>query len=299
MRQLALAEALREAGAAVEFACRKGDGLASKLITAQGFAVHGLPSGVEDAEATQQVAQGRFDWAIVDQYELGAPWERRARTFARRILAVDDLADRPHDADLLLDQNYYANLWRRYAGLVSPSCDCLLGPAYALLRPQFAAARRKRGARDGTVRRILVSFGATDAMQQTAVAMEALRGLNLKGIEIDIATGRSSAEMAQLMADADFALGSGGVSTNERMCLGLPAAVVATHPLQESSARDVAAIGAHRYLGPASALDPNRYAAAVVELLSEPAALRKMSEEGMRQVDGLGTRRVVSRMLAG
>ena len=294
MRQLALAGALRDSGAQVRFACRAADGMASRAIAAQGFAVQLLAPGLEDVEATRQAAAGAVDWLVVDQYELGAAWERDARGFARRILVVDDLADRAHDADLLVDQNYYAGLERRYAGLVPETCERLLGPAYALLRPQFAAARAQVN-RDRPVRRILVSFGATDPLSQTSVALEGLRRLKAKDLEIDVPD--RSDRMAQLMAAADLAIGSGGVSTNERLCLGLPAAVVATHPFQETSARDVAAIGAHRYLGPAAALDADGYARVVSELMSQPAALRRMTEEGMRRVDGLGAQRVADRML--
>jgi len=294
MRQLALAGALRDSGAQVRFACRAGDGMASRLVKAQGFAVQLLETGLEDAEATRRAAAGAVDWLAVDQYELAASWERNARRFARRILVVDDLANRPHDADLLVDQNYYAGLERRYAGLVPETCERLLGPAYALLRPEFAAARAQVN-RDRPVRRILVSFGATDPLGQTSVALEGIRRLKAKKLEIDVPDG--SDRMAQLMAAADLAIGSGGVSTNERLCLGVPAAVVATHPFQETSARDVAAIGAHRYLGPAAALDADGYARVVSELMSQPAALRRMTEEGMRRVDGLGARRVADRML--
>jgi len=285
MRQLALAAALREAGATVAFACSASDGLAHSLVSAQGLVVH-------DAAATERAAHTMFDWVIVDQYELDATWERGARNFGRRILVVDDLANRPHDADLLVDQNYYAGLEQRYVGLVPDSCECLLGPAYALLRPEFATKRREVNRRNGTVGRILVSFGATDPARQTPMALEGLRRL-----EVEVDVPKRGDDMAALMARADLALGSGGVSTNERMCLGLPAAVVASHPSQEASARDLAAIGAHRYLGPVSAMNAERYAAAVSELISRPATLRAMSEEGMRRVDGLGTRRVVSRML--
>jgi UDP-2,4-diacetamido-2,4,6-trideoxy-beta-L-altropyranose hydrolase len=294
MRQLALAGALRDSGAQVRFACRAGDGMASRLIEAQGFVVQFLEAGLEDVEATRRAAAGAVDWLVVDQYELAASWERNARRFAKRILVVDDLANRPHDADLLVDQNYYANLERRYAGLVPETCERLLGPAYALLRPEFAAARAQVN-RDRPVRRILVSFGATDPLGQTSVALAGIRRLKAKQLEIDVPDG--SDRMAQLMAAADLAIGSGGVSTNERLCLGLPAAVVATHPFQETSARDVAATGAHRYLGPAAALDADGYARVVSELMSQPAALRRMSDEGMRRVDGLGARRVADRML--
>jgi len=291
MRQLALAGALREAGAAVEFACRET--LGADMVEAQGFISHRLDSGIADAEATLRAAGAPVDWIVVDQYELDARWERHARAFGRRILVVDDLADRPHDADLLVDQNYYAGLEQRYAGLVPDGCHRLLGPEFALLRPEFAARRRELEERDGGVRRVLVSFGATDPTGQTPVALDALHRL-----ELEIVLPKEGDNMALLMAQTDLALGSGGVSTNERMCMGLPAAVVATHPTQESSARDVAEIGVHRYLGPAGSLDAGDYAGAVADLAAQPAMLRRMSEEGMRRVDGLGARRVVTRMLA-
>jgi UDP-2,4-diacetamido-2,4,6-trideoxy-beta-L-altropyranose hydrolase len=294
MRQLALAGALRDAGAEVQFACRAADGMASRLIGAQGFTTHPLASGLDDIRATRQAAAGTVDWVVVDHYELGAAWETGARSFARRVLAVDDLADRAHDADLLVDQNYYNGLEGRYAGLVPQTCERLLGPAYALLRPEFAAARAGVN-RDGPVRRILVSFGATDPLGHTPVALEGLQRLKANALVID--TPRQSDRMARLMAAADLAIGSGGVSTNERMCLGLPAAVVATHPFQEASARDVGAIGAHRFLGPAASVDAEGYARAVAELMSDPVGLRRMSDEGMRRVDGLGARRVADRML--
>jgi UDP-2,4-diacetamido-2,4,6-trideoxy-beta-L-altropyranose hydrolase len=292
MRQLALAGALREAGAAVEFACRETLGV--DMVEAQGFVARRLESGDADAEATQRVVRAPFDWVVVDHYELDARWERAARAFGKRILAVDDLADRPHHADLLLDQNYYAGLEQRYAGLVPDSCERLLGPDFALLRPEFAARRSELRERNGGVRRVLVSFGATDPTGQTPVALDALRRL-----ELEIVLPRKGDDIAVLMAQTDLALGSGGVSTNERMCMGLPAAVVATHPTQEISAHDVAAIGAHRYLGPAGSLDASGYADAVAGLAAQPALLRRMSEVGMRCVDGLGTRRVVRRMLDG
>jgi UDP-2,4-diacetamido-2,4,6-trideoxy-beta-L-altropyranose hydrolase len=325
-RQLALALALREGGAEVGFACRDEDGLAARLVEAQGFRLHRLPAGdriaqQEDARLTALAAGTAVDWVVVDQYQLGIDWERASRGFARRILVVDDLADRPHDADVLVDQNHYAGLERRYDGLAPESCARLLGPAYALLRPEFEAARRALRRRDGAVRRILVSFGMTDPAGQTRLALEALRRAALPGVAIDVAIGRDApglehvcsacaslpaarchvdaGNMAEMMAQADFAFGSGGVSTNERMCLGLPSAVAATSSLQENSARDVAALGAHRYLGPAHELGWEAYAQAIADLVSEPSALRAMSEEGMRRTDGVGARWVAAQMLQG
>jgi UDP-2,4-diacetamido-2,4,6-trideoxy-beta-L-altropyranose hydrolase len=85
---------------------------------------------------------GTVDLLVVDHYALDAVWERVLRPAVHRILVIDDLADRPHDADFLLDQNYYRPLEGRYQGLLPSHCQCLLGPSYALLRPDFAQARR-------------------------------------------------------------------------------------------------------------------------------------------------------------
>src|SRR5690606_13678349 len=79
-------------------------------------------------------------WLVVDHYAIDARWHRHLRPACIHLLAIDDLADRNHDSDLLLDQN----LGRGpvdYQGLVPSRCTLLTGPKYALLRPQFRARR--------------------------------------------------------------------------------------------------------------------------------------------------------------
>lgn len=325
MRELALAAALRQRGARVDFACRQLDGHALELVASAGFAVHELAlpldsSEEDDAAATRRSAGAGFDWIVVDHYGLAAHWEQLARAISRRILVVDDLANRAHDGDLLLDQNLYANANERYDGLVPRSCKRLLGPAYALLRPEFAQARRDLSARSGRVRRLHICFGGTDPAHQTVDAIEALRRVGRDGLATDIVIGPGNADgqrieaasrelrgaachfapavIAPLMAHADLAFGSGGVSTNERLCLGLPAVVTATSRSQERSARDVEAAGGHRFLGNAPELNADAYASALDELLGAPATLRAMSETGMQIVDGQGTERVADHLCA-
>ncbi len=113
-----------------------------------------------------------LDWLVVDHYALDAQWERAVRPSAAKLMVIDDLADRPHDCDLLLDQNAQDETKDRYAGLVPSSARRLIGPRYALLRPQFAAARGR--ARDGSVKRILVFMSATDPKGATLLALDAL-----------------------------------------------------------------------------------------------------------------------------
>ena len=158
MRCLTLADVIRDAGGEVVFVCR---GLADALgetIAARGHELRALPAGAEadpadhaswlgvaweqDADETRTVlADSHFDWLLIDHYSIDARWHAALAGVAARIAVIDDLADRPHAADLLLDQNLHAHWTTRYRDRVPESCRVLIGPGYALLGSQFTAAR--------------------------------------------------------------------------------------------------------------------------------------------------------------
>ena len=98
--------------------------------------------------------------AVVDQYAIGAEWQRAAGGWAERMMAIDDLADRFLAVDLVLNQNPGPGP-SRYRGLVPPATRILDGPTYALVRPEFAAMRLRAGHHDA-VGRILVFLSGTD-----------------------------------------------------------------------------------------------------------------------------------------
>ena len=122
-----------------------------------------------------------WDWLVVDHYALDAEWEGRLRPSVRGILIIDDIADRRHDCDILLDQNRFADMETRYAGKVPPHCQLLLGPRYALLRREFSRLRACLEPRSGAVRRVLIFCGGVDAENVTETAVEALAGLRGSG----------------------------------------------------------------------------------------------------------------------
>ncbi|RPH61961.1 MAG: UDP-2,4-diacetamido-2,4,6-trideoxy-beta-L-altropyranose hydrolase, partial [Burkholderiales bacterium] len=277
MRCLTLADALRAAGARTRFVCRPLPQGLGELVASRGHELVVLPAGTtvaghggrlppgeaapahaawldatqgDDAEATLAVLAGGGDrdWLVVDHYALDARWESRLRARANRILAIDDLADRRHDCDALLDQNFYADMHGRYRGLVPDGCAMLLGPRYALLRPEFAAARAVLGIRGEAVRRVLVFFGGVDARNLTGAALDALDAIGTD-LEVDVVIGAThpqhdaivarcaararttchvqASNMAELIAAADIGVGAAGVATWERCALGLPALAVA------------------------------------------------------------------------
>lgn len=331
MRCLALADGLRRHGAAVSFACRELPGNICSLIAEGGYAVHRLPvlgggnaQGAgnldwrEDAQQTASLlAAGKAvaDWLIVDHYALGREWETLMRPYVGRIMAIDDLADRIHDCDLLLDQNLCENFDTRYEGLVPADCRKLLGPRYALLRPEFEQERQKLRVCNGSVRRILIFFGGSDSTNETAKALEAMRLLNHPEIAVDVVVGGGNpqkekvkalcaalpnarfycqvANMAELMASADLAIGAGGGATWERFCLELPSLVVAVAPNQEPVAEKAAAEGRLLYLGKSDEVTAVSISQAVGTLLQAHGWLNFLAKSGAALVDGRGVERVV------
>lgn len=341
MRCLTLADELRQRGAEVFFVCREHSGNLVEVLQSKGYAVHCLPSpdggftrrendavhsawlGVpweQDAMETAAVlGMSHFDWLVVDHYALDLRWERKLRPRVGKIMVIDDLADRPHDCELLLDQNLYKDMYTRYNRLVPEFCMVLAGPSHALLRPEFVEARSNLPTRDGKVGRILIFFGGIDLENETEKAMAALKLLNRNDIAVDLVVGGASphidqlrqlclttpnstfhcqvGHMAELMKAADMAIGAGGSTMWERCCLGLPTVVMTIADNQVQIAKECAWANACFYLGNARHISSLQLAAVVEELLLQPEQLEICSEKAVCLVDGLGVDRVVEQLL--
>jgi UDP-2,4-diacetamido-2,4,6-trideoxy-beta-L-altropyranose hydrolase len=320
-------------GARCRFLCRHILDALAAMITAHGHELERLGEraghagdaerydglGVtqeEDARQTAAALTGRHvDWLIVDHYALDAVWERALRASTAQMMVIDDLADRPHDCDVLLDQNLYVDAHVRYRDRVPPQCRLLLGPRYALLRPEFGQERERAATRSGSVRRILVSFGGADAANHTAIALEALTRLDLAAVQVDVVIGAShprrdeiaalckrrsfalhvqTIRMAQLMAVADLGIGAGGSTTWERCCVGLPALAIAVADNQTLLVHDAALAGV--VYAAALPLEADGLARHVLCLIENPLLRQSISQHGMRLVDGRGTERVLRAM---
>jgi len=341
MRCLTLADELRNRGAAVRFICREHAGNMIHLLDGKGYAVTRLQAGPadfprrdddvrhaawlgvtweEDAAETVTAMQGmESDWLIVDHYAIDSRWEERVRPHAGSIMVIDDLADRSHNCDLLLDQNLYDNMEQRYAGLTPQDCRLLVGPRYALLRPEFAAARQTLRQRDGVVRRMLIFYGGSDSTNETAKALQALAGLDRPDLTVDVVVGASSPHrqdiealccqmsnvstycqvdnMAELMTAADLAIGAGGATSWERCSLGLPSLITGLAANQLELAETGARHGLFFYLGEASAVSVEHLLFALKVFTHSPESLMSYSAHGVQAVDAKGAQRVAG-MLA-
>jgi len=328
MRCLTLADELREKGAEIFFICRQLPGNLCDFIEQKGYPVHRLPypgqptdavtdhaqllgaNWQADAEETKAVLEkeaGIIDWLVVDHYGLDAWWETQLRPYTKKIMVIDDLANRPHDCDLLLDQNLYKNMEIWYRKLVPDRCLMLLGPAYVLLRPEFKEARRNLRQRDGTVKRILIFFGGSDPTNETAKALKAVQIINRPEIVVDVVVGSTNLHkeeiqqlcsarpntsfycqaenMAELMAVADLAIGAGGTATWERCFLGLPSITLIVAQNQADTTKAVAAKGAAWNLGWSERVSPEILADFIKMAMNDPVALRNMGLTAMRLME--------------
>lgn len=320
MRCKTLADELREHGADVRFVCRENPGNLIPLLAAAGYRLSALSprAGVEqagDADETLTALNGfEPDWLVVDHYELDEQWESRLRPHTGRIFVIDDLANRRHACDALLDQNWFGEKTAgRYLHLVQDA-ECLLGPKYALLQPAFQRLRSRLSPRDGTVRRVLMFFGAVDSANQTVTALQALHAPDLQDLAVDVVVGHANPNaagidslaaarrgivlhrqvptLADLMATADLMLGAGGVTTFERCCLGLPAIVVVAGENQRGGTTALADSGVHCLLGDASSVGVADWIRALWELRRSPERVLAYSAASCGLTDGQGVRRV-------
>lgn len=347
MRCLTLADALAAQGAECQFICREHHGNLIEQIRNKGHIAHALPIqppvgasslAIEPTAAKHEPAHSQWlgatqeqdaadcalilaevkpDWLIVDHYALDAHWENQLKPYYRQLLVIDDLADRPHQCDLLLDQTFGRN-GEDYRALVPASCRLLCGSQYALLRPEFAALRAYSLQRRANpqLRQLLITMGGVDKDNATGQVLEALRGCLLPAqCQITVVMGATApwltevsrqaqsmpwptkvmggvSDMARLMADSDMAIGAAGATSWERCCLGLPTIMLVLAGNQHKVAQGLELAGAVQVLkDPQEILD--RLPVLLNGLLSSPSLQAEMCEAAARIADGRGVATVI------
>jgi len=343
MRCLTLAQELKDQGHEVIFISRKLKGHLCNLINKKGYQVYCLPfenktinncelkhaqwletSWELDAQQTIEIMDKYIqdaDWLIIDHYALDYKWESRLKHYSKYIMVIDDLADRRHLCDILLDQNYYLNMEFRYKNLVSSSSKRLLGPKYALLRNEFIELRKEEPIRKKgeDIKNILVFFGGSDPTNETFKTLFALSELDCNKINIDAVVGVSNPNkdkiknycnqfphikfhcgidyMARLMKRADLAICAGGATTWERYCMGLPAVLISVAYNQVEICHALSTLGIDCYLGKSGEVNDIDILRAFYKFQTGHISLSNTSMKALEVVDGLGKYRVVSELL--
>lgn len=340
MRCLALADGLRAAGGQCTFLCRvEGLGVMARKVTDAGHMLLALPdlefSDVgedspqlahaqwlpggqqKDAAACLKLLEGQAvaECLVVDHYALDERWEKPMRAVAARILVIDDLADRQHDCDLLLDQNQVLGMERRYENRLPGNCRRLLGPKYALLREEFSRPKTSASTDDRLASpRLLVMFGGADPQNLTLRTVNALARVGWTG-GVDVVAGPLYAELdalqmaiaavpdarlhapagdvARLMRSANFSVGSPGVASWERCACALPSLTIAQADNQEPIGEALAISGAHCYLGRAETVLDSDLEVALRFWQSNFFARQAMTAVAQAVCDGQGVKRVI------
>ena len=331
MRCLALAQVLEENGENVKFICRKHEGSLIDKIRSSGFNVHELEV-LEEIKVDNKLAYSHWlgatqqqdaddcidilrtektDWLIVDHYALDEQWQKRIRPYCKKLMVIDDLADRKHQCDVLLDQTF-GRQQKDYLALTPEGCELLLGSQYALLRPEFSKWRvyslERRSKPE--FKQLLINMGGVDFDNFTESILDELRTCSLPDdINITVVMGRNSPHlegvkskanellynvdvkvdvdnMAEIMSNADIAIGAAGTTTWERCCLGLPTIQFVIAENQNTIATSLASNNAIKLLQDRKEL--SRTIKNVIDWMTD------VSDVARQVSDGLGLMRVAS-----
>lgn len=335
MRCLSLAQVLRAQGATCSFVCAQEAGHLNALLKNQGFEVWPLelqerdtrphaetlfPHWRLDAQATQQAIGERcVDWLVVDHYGLDQQWEATLSPGVARLMVIDDLANRPHQCDLLLDANPGRQA-AHYASIVPAHCTVLAGPRYALIRNEIRQARLASPTthESRTALRILLMMGGVDQNNITSQVLSALDALDSKAmLEIQVVVGpfapwvnqlteisrqmhwptrvlQNPDNFVELMCTHDIAIGAAGTSALERCCLGLPSVNFVLAPNQRLSAFALKAAEAAHLVE----LQPGWQAVLhqCINELQQYTSRHAMRQACMQITDGSGTQHVAQEM---
>jgi len=294
MRCLTLADVLKKQGLTVQFICRELTGNLIAFIQNKGYQVFPLKSYEQATNQNSSLAHANWlgcsqeqdiseceailqsnqpDWLIVDHYALDIIWEKSLKPYYKKLMVIDDLADRLHDCELLLDQTY-GRKDKDYLPWVTESCQLLLGSNYALLRPEFAEWREYSLQRriNPVFKNLLITMGGVDQNNVTASVLTALKQCDLPNdLTITVVMGMTAPHseavrkiaqtmpnktdvvigvnnMAEIMANADLAIGAAGMTTWERCCLGLPSIVIQLAENQKNIVQTLVREGVGEYV---------------------------------------------------
>lgn len=330
MRCISLAHDLQKKGAIIKFVTRKFVGNLDDLILKKGFEVLSLSAesikfaensnekyanwlGVsqeQDAlETINAIKNVYVDWIIVDHYAIDRKWEEKLSPYSKKIMVIDDLSNRRHHCDVLLDQNYINDI-SRYDNLVPKDTTKFLGPRYALLRKEFREENHKKPNNIDSVNSVFIFFGASDLHNLTSLSIKALTQKGLENLSVIVLVGstnnhlneikklvkaRPNTELhiqvenvAKLMSLCDLAIGAGGSTTWERLAIGLPSIVVTVADNQVPFSKELDNDNYITYIGAHSQVTQKDIYKSLIQTLSSISELHEQSINGQILVNGKG-----------
>lgn len=197
-----------------------------------------------------------IDWLVIDNYDISDLEENRVRPYTKYVLVIDDLGNRAHNCDILVDQNIQTGVQDRYVTLVPEGCKVLTGLRYLLAKPQFY--EEYDVCRSGT----LIFLGSSNYTDDLLLLLKVLKlvqpselfkvlitsayGLtNLAGIKADsnFEVYRDLTDPSALFRSAKRAIVRCGFASYELALSGVPTLNIFSTEIQREVGRQLEAIG--------------------------------------------------------
>ncbi|MBK16592.1 MAG: UDP-2,4-diacetamido-2,4,6-trideoxy-beta-L-altropyranose hydrolase [Prochlorococcus sp. SP3034] len=277
---------------------------------------------IDDAKQTIEIIKEesiKADSIIVDNYEIDNKWENLLKTKTKKLIVIDDLANKNHNCHILVNQVYDSkpNL---YDGLINNSCQLFLGSKYIFLRPEFNILRKKSNkiCDFSKITDIHIFFSSNDK-QGLTIKYSVLLLKNFPELKLHISVGNYFVHLKELkdlalkykniswiqnnlnieeqMAKCQIAIGTPGMTTWERACLGIPSIQLGTKDFQDNVLRKLSSNGICKWLGNEKYISEEFFIKTCKEFFRNKQRLKEMREICLKAIDGKGLERVINLIL--
>lgn len=319
IRCLTLAKSFLENDVIVVFICVNISHSLAQLIVTEGIILEKIDSFDDELKDAHNVVEvlGKYPkgFIVVDHYELSISWHLVINKEVHKIVVLDDLANRPLFCHLLINSSCFNK--SAYQNLVPEFCEQMLGPEFVILKPEYLYFKKSHW--QEKIRKVFIFMGGADSKNVTSKIIEAFSHTTFDGISFDIVIGSSNLQkreieklvalknnftiyqnrphLADLMQSADIAIGAGGTSAWERICVGLPSAIITLAENQVSLTENLSDMGLVTYLGHYNVVTTQMIRDFLVKEISF-GRLKKKFSETKRLCDGLGVERICQSILA-
>ena len=325
-RCISIAVALKKRGHLCSFICQEINDYFSSILDYHSFELIDLPKNslisdkdqlFEASNLTEKIKKNKIhiDVLFVDVYKINAVWEEKLKTSTDKLFAIDDLANRDHYVDYIIDQNA-GRTETDYKIHNLNRGKILSGTRFAIINQDIADYRDKalRIRKKINNKNILINFGSSSHeslysqfikslisngdMQGKSISLLSSNKTSnefkdlLDSLKVRLLTSLSPIELAKLYISSDFCIGAGGVSALERCCLGLPSGVVCIAKNQYLGSVQLEKKGCIKLLN--NFPDLTVSIDIIKNLLNDDDQLKDLSTNSFNEVDGSGLKRILS-----
>lgn len=258
------------------------------------------------------------DWVVVDSYSIDARWHSVVRRkFGCRLVVIDDLADRPLAADIVVDHNLSRDYRVKYRDIVQPGTRILSGPSYALISSGYEGVIPREPS--AMVRSIGIFLGGTDPLGLSGELLRICRTEAGFDGTIEVVSTSANADIdvlrracegplnAKLSIDLpdlidfyqrhDVYIGAGGGSAWERCRCGVPALVVGMADNQRVVLEALESLGAAICVYGRRASTLAEISGGLRRMLTDYQLRKRLVAASLELVDGNGALRIAAAMM--